>query len=56
MCWIAHEDIVMTHFHNFQGSKLQELLTDCWDCDPDARLSAQCVVERLISLQSCYSA
>ncbi|KAE8298370.1 TGF-beta receptor type-2 [Larimichthys crocea] len=39
-----------------QGSKLQELLTDCWDCDPDARLSAQCVVERLISLQSCYSA
>ncbi|TKS70627.1 Bone morphogenetic protein receptor type-2 [Collichthys lucidus] len=39
-----------------QGTKLQELLSDCWDCDPEARLSAQCVVERLISLQSCYSA
>ncbi|XP_070759231.1 anti-Muellerian hormone type-2 receptor-like [Enoplosus armatus] len=38
-----------------QGSALQELLTDCWDCDPDARLTAQCVVDRLVSLQSCYS-
>ncbi|KAK2861904.1 hypothetical protein Q5P01_001437 [Channa striata] len=26
-----------------QGSALQELLTDCWDCDPDARLTAQCL-------------
>ncbi|XP_029287366.1 anti-Muellerian hormone type-2 receptor-like isoform X2 [Cottoperca gobio] len=38
-----------------QGSVLQELLTDCWDCDPDARLTAQCVVDRLMSLQSCCS-
>ncbi|XP_040891042.1 anti-Muellerian hormone type-2 receptor-like [Toxotes jaculatrix] len=38
-----------------QGSALQELLTDCWDCDPDARLTSPCVVDRLASLQSCYS-
>ncbi|XP_054473773.1 anti-Muellerian hormone type-2 receptor-like isoform X1 [Anoplopoma fimbria] len=38
-----------------QGSVLQELLTDCWDCDADARLTAQCVVDRLVCLQSCYS-
>ncbi|XP_074499039.1 bone morphogenetic protein receptor type-2-like isoform X5 [Sebastes fasciatus] len=38
-----------------QGSVLQELLTDCWDCDADARLTAQCVVDRLVSHQSCYS-
>ncbi|XP_042364649.1 anti-Muellerian hormone type-2 receptor-like [Plectropomus leopardus] len=38
-----------------QGSVLQELLTDCWDCDPDARLTARCVLDRLVSLQSCVS-
>ncbi|KAG7244807.1 hypothetical protein INR49_029826 [Caranx melampygus] len=38
-----------------QGSALQELLTDCWDCDPDARLTAQCAADRLVSLQSCFS-
>ncbi|KAK5872223.1 hypothetical protein PBY51_012943 [Eleginops maclovinus] len=38
-----------------QGSVLQELLTDCWDCDPDARLTAQCVVDRLMTLQPSYS-
>ncbi|XP_045931268.1 bone morphogenetic protein receptor type-2-like isoform X1 [Micropterus dolomieu] len=38
-----------------QGSVLQQLLTDCWDCDPEARLTAQCVVNRLDSLQSCQS-
>ncbi|XP_019952149.1 bone morphogenetic protein receptor type-2 [Paralichthys olivaceus] len=38
-----------------QGSALQELLTDCWDFDPDARLTAQCVVDRLVSLQSYVS-
>ncbi|KAM6947901.1 bone morphogenetic protein receptor type-2-like [Lycodopsis pacificus] len=38
-----------------QGSVLQELLTDCWDCDADARLTAPSVVNRLGSLQSCYS-
>ncbi|KAM9361310.1 bone morphogenetic protein receptor type-2-like [Symphorus nematophorus] len=38
-----------------QGSVLVELLTDCWDYDPDARLTAHCVVDRLVSLQSSYS-
>ncbi|XP_042261922.1 anti-Muellerian hormone type-2 receptor-like isoform X1 [Thunnus albacares] len=38
-----------------QGSVLQELLTDCWDSDPDARLTAWCVADRLVSLQSCHS-
>uniref|UniRef100_A0A8C9Y2T1 receptor protein serine/threonine kinase n=1 Tax=Sander lucioperca TaxID=283035 RepID=A0A8C9Y2T1_SANLU len=33
-----------------QGSVLQELLTDCWDWDPDARLTAPCIVARLDSL------
>ncbi|XP_029951087.1 anti-Muellerian hormone type-2 receptor-like [Salarias fasciatus] len=39
-----------------QGPALAELLTDCWDAEPDARLSAQCVVDRLMSLQSRSSA
>ncbi|KAM6924806.1 bone morphogenetic protein receptor type-2-like isoform 2-T2 [Xenentodon cancila] len=30
-----------------QGSALKELLTDCWDRDPDARLTAPCVADRL---------
>ncbi|XP_033994610.1 anti-Muellerian hormone type-2 receptor-like [Trematomus bernacchii] len=38
-----------------QGFVLQELLTDCWDCDPDARLTAPCVLNRLMNLQSSYS-
>ncbi|KAK5912246.1 hypothetical protein CesoFtcFv8_002140 [Champsocephalus esox] len=38
-----------------QGFVLQELLTDCWDCEPDARLTAQCVLSRLMNLQSSYS-
>ncbi|XP_028265200.1 anti-Muellerian hormone type-2 receptor-like [Parambassis ranga] len=38
-----------------QGSALKEILTDCWDCDPDARLRAQCVVDRLGSFQSSFS-
>ncbi|KAM4738330.1 bone morphogenetic protein receptor type-2-like [Anableps anableps] len=33
-----------------QGPGLRELLTDCWDRDTDARLTAPCVVDRLISL------
>uniref|UniRef100_UPI003AAEE464 anti-Muellerian hormone type-2 receptor-like n=1 Tax=Centroberyx gerrardi TaxID=166262 RepID=UPI003AAEE464 len=37
-----------------QGSALQELVMDCWDHDPDARLTAPCVVDRLLSLHpSC---
>nr|XP_043880991.1 bone morphogenetic protein receptor type-2-like [Solea senegalensis] len=35
-----------------QGSALQELLSDCWEFDPDARVTAQCVADRLDSLQS----
>uniref|UniRef100_A0A3Q1FLL1 receptor protein serine/threonine kinase n=1 Tax=Acanthochromis polyacanthus TaxID=80966 RepID=A0A3Q1FLL1_9TELE len=38
-----------------QGSALEELLADSWDCEPDARLTAHCVVDRLVSLQSSYS-
>ncbi|XP_076860621.1 anti-Muellerian hormone type-2 receptor-like isoform X2 [Brachyhypopomus gauderio] len=33
-----------------QGFCLQELLEDCWDHDPDARLTAQCAADRLASL------
>ncbi|XP_051931605.1 anti-Muellerian hormone type-2 receptor-like isoform X1 [Hippocampus zosterae] len=35
-----------------QAPALQDLLTECWDVDPDARLTAQCVVDRLVSLES----
>ncbi|XP_047458654.1 anti-Muellerian hormone type-2 receptor-like isoform X2 [Mugil cephalus] len=38
-----------------QGSALKEILTECWDCEPDARLTAQRVVDRLVCLQSSYS-
>ncbi|XP_061793689.1 activin receptor type-2A-like isoform X2 [Nerophis lumbriciformis] len=38
-----------------QGSVLQDLLRECWDCDPDARLTAQCVADRLVSLDSHLS-
>ncbi|KAM7402362.1 hypothetical protein PAMP_017608 [Pampus punctatissimus] len=40
--------------HLPQGSVLQEILTECWDSDPDARLTASCVGDRLVSLQSCH--
>lgn len=43
-------------FYNLQGAALEEILTDCWDSDPDARLTAQCVADRLVSLQSCHKA
>ncbi|XP_041861115.1 bone morphogenetic protein receptor type-2-like [Melanotaenia boesemani] len=38
-----------------QGSVLKEILTDCWDHDADARLTAHCVAERLLSLKPSYS-
>ncbi|XP_072223220.1 bone morphogenetic protein receptor type-2-like [Leuresthes tenuis] len=38
-----------------QGSVLKELLTDCWDRDMGARLTAACVDNRLVSLLSSYS-
>ncbi|XP_056157594.1 anti-Muellerian hormone type-2 receptor-like [Lampris incognitus] len=34
-----------------QGPALQELVVECWDHDPEARLTAQCIVDRLLSLQ-----
>ncbi|KAM4613738.1 anti-Muellerian hormone type-2 receptor-like [Polymixia lowei] len=36
--------------HQFQGSVLEEIVMNCWDHDADARLTAQCVVDRLLSL------
>lgn len=42
-------------FYNSQGSALEEILTDSWDSEPDARLSAQCVADRLVSLQSYHN-
>lgn len=42
-------------FYNLQGAALEEILTDCWDSDPDARLTAKCVVDRLVSLQSFHN-
>lgn len=53
--WRAVYDFTNWTFHNFQGSALQEILIDCWDCDPEARLTARCVANRLVSLQSCTS-
>ncbi|KAG7259169.1 hypothetical protein CRUP_005397 [Coryphaenoides rupestris] len=38
-----------------RGALLQELVTDCWDQDPDARLTAQCVVDRLHALPTPHS-
>lgn len=48
-------NVLTMYFHNFQASVLQEILADCWDRDADARLTAQCVADRLSSLQSCSS-
>lgn len=38
-----------------QGSALEEILTDSWDSEPDARLSAPCIADRLVSLQSDHN-
>lgn len=38
-----------------QGFSLQEILMDCWDHDPDARLTSECALNRLLSLQPCVS-
>nr|BBP93678.1 anti-Muellerian hormone type II receptor [Plecoglossus altivelis] len=35
-----------------QGLSLQEIVTDCWDHDGDARLTSQGVVSRLLGLQA----
>ncbi|XP_041946814.1 anti-Muellerian hormone type-2 receptor-like isoform X2 [Alosa sapidissima] len=34
---------------------LQEILEDCWDHDPDARLTAHCAANRIASLPTEYS-
>jgi anti-mullerian hormone receptor type-2 len=37
--------------YSFQDpSGLRELLEDCWDADPEARLTAECVQQRLAAL------
>ncbi|CAO2600646.1 Anti-Muellerian hormone type-2 receptor [Lemmus lemmus] len=34
---------------------LRELLEDCWDADPEARLTAECVQQRLAALASSFA-
>ncbi|XP_041634753.1 bone morphogenetic protein receptor type-2-like isoform X2 [Cheilinus undulatus] len=59
VCYMDQRPSIPKHWKLLpQGSALQELFEDCWDCDPDARLTAQCVAERidrLASFQSDYS-
>ena len=39
-------------FSSFQGIQMVcETLTECWDHDPEARLTAQCVAERFSELE-----
>ncbi|XP_076124746.1 anti-Muellerian hormone type-2 receptor-like [Alosa pseudoharengus] len=38
-----------------QNFSLQEILEDCWDHDPDARLTAHCAANRIASLPTEYS-
>ncbi|XP_030634077.1 anti-Muellerian hormone type-2 receptor-like [Chanos chanos] len=42
--------IPQSWIHVSQEFSLQEILEDCWDHDPEARLSAQCAANRLASL------
>jgi hypothetical protein len=39
--WLQHESL----------SQICTTVEECWDQDPEARLSAECVVERLLGLQ-----
>ncbi|KAM7006190.1 bone morphogenetic protein receptor type-2-like [Tautogolabrus adspersus] len=56
VCYMDQRPSIPRHWELLpQGSVLQELLADCWDCDPDARLTAQCVAERLDKLASLQS-
>uniref|UniRef100_A0A3Q3WFQ5 receptor protein serine/threonine kinase n=1 Tax=Mola mola TaxID=94237 RepID=A0A3Q3WFQ5_MOLML len=53
VCHMDNRPSIPQHWEQLsQGSALREILTDCWDCDPDARLTAQCVADRLVSLQT----
>nr|XP_040060339.1 anti-Muellerian hormone type-2 receptor-like [Gasterosteus aculeatus aculeatus] len=53
VCHMDERPAVPRHWELLpQGPVLQELLTDCWDCEADARLSAACVMERLAALQT----
>ncbi|XP_074524936.1 bone morphogenetic protein receptor type-2-like [Halichoeres trimaculatus] len=53
VCYMDKRPLIPKHWRLLpQGPVLQELLADCWDCDPDARLTAQCVAERLERLAS----
>uniref|UniRef100_G3TK14 Anti-Muellerian hormone type-2 receptor n=1 Tax=Loxodonta africana TaxID=9785 RepID=G3TK14_LOXAF len=38
------------HCFAMEPGGLQELLEDCWDADPEARLTAECVQQRLAAL------
>ncbi|XP_061664645.1 anti-Muellerian hormone type-2 receptor-like [Syngnathoides biaculeatus] len=51
---VCHKDIrpaIPEHWQVLrQGQALQDILRECWDLDPEARLTAECVVNRLIAL------
>ncbi|XP_067099630.1 bone morphogenetic protein receptor type-2-like [Osmerus mordax] len=36
----------------FQVFSLEDIVTDCWDHDADARLTSQCALDRLLTLQA----
>ncbi|XP_034536322.1 bone morphogenetic protein receptor type-2-like [Notolabrus celidotus] len=56
VCYMDKRPSIPEHWQLLpQGSVLPELLAECWDCDPDARLTAQCVAERLDRLASIQS-
>ncbi|XP_043922596.1 TGF-beta receptor type-2 isoform X2 [Protopterus annectens] len=43
---------VPTTWLNHQGmQKVCEIISECWDHDPEARLTAQCVVERFLDME-----
>ncbi|TWW61840.1 Anti-Muellerian hormone type-2 receptor [Takifugu flavidus] len=56
VCHMGMRPYIPQHWEALsQGSALEEILTDSWDSEPDARLSAQCVADRLVSLQSYHN-
>ncbi|XP_063308284.1 TGF-beta receptor type-2 [Pelobates fuscus] len=43
---------IINHWLNHQGIQLVcETITECWDHDPEARLTAQCVAERFTEME-----
>ncbi|KAM6979726.1 bone morphogenetic protein receptor type-2-like [Aplochiton taeniatus] len=52
VCDLCKRPSVPKQWEQFpQGFSLQEIIIDCWDHEPDARLSAQRAADRLLSLQ-----